>query len=356
MAAPGQPDEGVETSADEEWLRALLRRATADLDAPGVTPRSAPRLVSMSTPAGESAPALRWNRRALRPAVAALAGAAAASALIFGLGLGPTSRPPGATASRARSSARGTGGSGADRAGAGSAVAKSTTPTGSQVLYRLAASIHDLPAPSERYAVQVERQTEGSVSYLKASVIDSRTGDTWTYQRGDGVPGSLPMAPHFSPTEAQLRARYTTNPTDLGAQLASEATAGTGAGATGASEAGERVVPLAITMLWDPLVEPDLRAALVSVIAEYPGVVVDPRARDSEGREAIELSYTTGSLVYSVYLDPSTGAVLEESQRSTERSAEGRQISGSDLYLSQYWTNASPTVDPLEHLRASTGR
>ena len=46
-------------------------------------------------------------------------------------------------------------------------------------------------------------------SYKRTSVIDSLTGDVWTYQRGAGVPAELPVAGHDSPTQAQFAAMPT---------------------------------------------------------------------------------------------------------------------------------------------------
>ncbi|HEX3310364.1 MAG TPA: hypothetical protein VHS32_29270 [Streptosporangiaceae bacterium] len=45
--------------------------------------------------------------------------------------------------------------------------------------------------------------------YARTSVLDRRTGDVWTYQRGAGVPSELPVARHDSPTAAQFDAMPT---------------------------------------------------------------------------------------------------------------------------------------------------
>jgi len=46
------------------------------------------------------------------------------------------------------------------------------------------------------------------------------------------------------------------------------------------------------TVLWNPLVGPDLRSALYQVLATVPGVKVDSSARDGDGRQAVEISRT----------------------------------------------------------------
>lgn len=201
-----------------------------------------------------------------------------------------------------------------------------------------------------RYAVQIEQQTQGAVSFVKATIIDSRSGDTWTYQRGPGVPAVLPVAPRFSPTEAQLQASDPTDPVALRAALIAQAsstepvTAVTGSVAT----PEDLAVTRAIDTLWNPLVQPALRSALVSVIAASPGVVTDDAATDSRGRKAIEISYRDAAVgvALSVYLDPSTGVVLENSERPYRATADP-SLAGHDVYLSQYWTDTSPTRDPL---------
>jgi hypothetical protein len=51
----------------------------------------------------------------------------------------------------------------------------------------------------------------------------------------------------------------------------------------------------ATTLLWNPLVGPQLRAALYKVLADTPGVRVDNHARDGLGRAAVEISRTATS-------------------------------------------------------------
>ena len=229
-------------------------------------------------------------------------------------------------------------------------VTSTSEPAGRHLLLRLAAATRVVPVPQGRYVVQIEVQTEGTLRYLKASVIDSRNGNTWTYQQGHGVPPTLPMAPGSSPSEKQLRAKDPTDPTALRAALIAQARAA-GPSVVGRPPTPEDlVVTGALDTLWDPLVQPALRAALVTVIAEAPGVRVDPHATDARGRPAIEISYRDTALeeTLAVYVDASTGSVLESAQRSYATTAPlGGLGSGSDVYLAQYWTDQSPTVDPL---------
>lgn len=315
---------------DDDLLRNLFDQATIDLHAPPVQVRPRPRVVPLAAPEGTPAGRRPQSRvrRVLTAGGAAAAGALAAVVIaVFGFGAGTTSQI---------------------RVVPGSGPA--ATPTGGSgpaVLYQLASTVRSLPAPTGRYAVQIERQTEGSSTYLKASVIDSRTGDTWTYQRGPGVPPVLPMAAGFSPSEAQLQSSDPTDPTRLRSALIAQANA------AGDNTASQTPVDLAVTQaidtLWNPLVQPALRAALVSVIAASPGVVTDPHASDALGRKAIKISYTDAALGsrLSVYLDPSTGVVLEGSERAYTAKGTAYLPTGSDVYISQYWTDASPTVNPL---------
>lgn len=383
---------------DDDRLKTLFREATDDLRAPrlrlepgpsGATAASGTGATAVTAAGGTGAGALtaaggtapprhRPARRLVQAAAAAAAVAAAVAVVVTLVGGIPATTPlraagstklPGASPAQggarqpAGSSAPGSAGQPGGSpvasplpdtsharpfvAGPSAAPTPSVAPSGQAVLDRLAASIRALSTPSGRYVVQIEQQTEGSTSYLKASIIDSRTGDTWTYQRGDGVPAALPMAPHFSPTEAQIQARYPTSPGALRSALIAQATAGSPTSAQSAS-AQDLAVSQAIDTLWNPLVQPELRSALVSVIAGSPGVTVDAHATDTRGRKAIEISYVAASLhlVLSVFLDPATGTVLQSSQRPTGANGSSQML-GSDLYLSQYWTDTSPTVDPL---------
>ena len=86
----------------------------------------------------------------------------------------------------------------------------------------------------------------------------------------------------------------------------------------------------ATTLLWNPLVGPELRSALYKVLAATPGVRVDSHARDDLGRSAVEISRTATAtgIEDQTFENPKTGAVLETAfvyQDGTK---------GTDLYLS----------------------
>lgn len=313
--------------SDEDFLRSMFDAATRDLRAPEVRLRPRPTVVPLPTRAAP--PARTWPRRVLMGGVAAAAGAVAMLVAVVGLGSGSTSR------------LRPVPGSGRPAAGT------TAVPSGSAVLYQLASTVRALPVPTGRYAVQIEQQSEGPTSYLKASIVDSRTGDTWTYQLGPGVPSSLPMAPGFLPSEAQLQASDPTDPARLRAVLIQQASAGN---PVVAQTANDLAVTQAVDTLWNPLVQPQLRAALVSVIASSSGVTTDPHATDSRGRRSIRISYDDAGLGMrlSLYLDPATGRVLESSQQPYTATADP-SLAGKDVYMSQYWTDKSPAVNPLDH-------
>lgn len=323
---PERPERS--TAMTEELLRSLFETATRDLRAPKARLRPGPAVVPLP---GRLPPAPRSRpRRLLVVGAAAVAGAAAAVVVMLGFGLGaPSGDHPGGVATAGPAS-------------------PAVAPTGSAVLYRLASTVRALPTPTGRYAVQIERQSEGPVSYLKATVIDSRTGDTWTYQQGGGVPAVLPMAPGFSPTEAQLQASDPVDPARLRLALIAQAST-TNSHPVAPQSPNDLAVTRAVHTLWNPLVQPALRASLVAVIASSPGVTTNPHATDSDGRKSIEVSYDDTGLGVrlSIYLDPSTGAVLESSERPYTAGADPN-LAGRDVYLSQYWTDASPTVNPLK--------
>jgi hypothetical protein len=75
----------------------------------------------------------------------------------------------------------------------------------------------------------------------------------------------------------------------------------------------EGVFDQATTLLWNPLVGPQLRAALYKVLADSPGVRVNNHARDGLGRAAVEISRTATStgIEDQTFENPKTGDVLE---------------------------------------------
>ena len=155
------------------------------------------------------------------------------------------------------------------------------------------------------------------------------------------------MVRAYLPTEAQLQSSDPTQPARLRTALIAQASAGN-PHPIAPQTPNDLAVTQAIDTLWNPLVQPALRAALVSVIASSSGVTTDAHATDSRGRPSIEISYEDAALGMrlSVYLDPSDGAVLESSEQPYTVTADPG-LAGHDVYLSHYWTDTSPTVNPL---------
>jgi hypothetical protein len=151
----------------------------------------------------------------------------------------------------------------------------------------------------------------GPQTYQRTSVIDSRTGDTWTYQHGQGIPAELPVARHGSPTKAEFAA-WPTRPAALRGLLLTQARQQPqGRGET----PGDLVFQQASNWLWNPLLSPALRSALYKVLAATPGVVVRTHARDATGRPAIEISRFDSAVKQDLatFENPATGTVLESS-------------------------------------------
>ena len=204
-----------------------------------------------------------------------------------------------------------------------------------------------------RYVVMREVQD----NYQKMTVIDSVTGDTWSYQKVPDAPSVAPEAYHWSPTQTQFAAM----PTDPAAlrtllisqydkqwnqsqALVSRLRKGHVPKATDTESAAGKVFQQAYDMLWNPLVGPPQRAALFKVLAATPGVRVDGQATDKLGRPAVEITWTdpSGGTTYGTYEDPVTTAVLEQTFNFPADGAD----SGYDLYLSI--TRAS-TVPPYPY-------
>ena len=163
-----------------------------------------------------------------------------------------------------------------------------------------------------RRLVKLYKQQEklGPVLTIRrTTVVDSRTGNTWTYQQGPGVPRELPEARHLSPTAAQLAA-WPTQTAALRAVMITEAhKMPQGRGET----SDDLVFQQASDWLCNPLISPALRSALYKVLAATPGVVVRTGVRDSRGRAAIEITRSDQAArqTFSTFEDPATGAVLE---------------------------------------------
>ncbi len=91
-----------------------------------------------------------------------------------------------------------------------------TLTVSQQALTKLSAAASQ-PQGHGRYVVLREVQD----TYRRTSVIDSITGDVWTYQKGAGVPAELPVDRHGSMTQAQFDA-VPTAPAALRAFLISQ--------------------------------------------------------------------------------------------------------------------------------------
>ena len=100
----------------------------------------------------------------------------------------------------------------------------------------------------------------------------------------------------------------------------------------------------ATTLLWNPLVGPQLRAALYKVLAATSGVRVNDHARDDLGRPAVEISRTAAATGIEdlTFENPETGGVLETAFVYRDGTK------GFDLYLS---VTSSRTVPPNPYLR-----
>jgi hypothetical protein len=214
------------------------------------------------------------------------------------------------------------------------------------------------PQPKGRYVVFSEKQgnlADGTGDYLRTSVIDSVTGDVWTYQKGAGVPTEPSVDRHGSLTEAQYNA-LPTSPAALRAALISQADKDRAAAIKAEEEAikgrglpaaqkkrinasklvlrensSDKVFDEASLMLWNPLVGPALRSGLFKVLAQTPGVVVNQHAQDSSGRAAVEISrhQTYGPVDLQVFENPAGTSVLETAS-TWPRASEDT----GDLYLS----------------------
>jgi hypothetical protein len=300
---------------DEDIVRELMHRCTDDLHAPrhitaGIVRRQ------------------RHGRLRNRALSVAAAGAAAGTVVaVVAAASGGAPRPGTSPASVGPSS-----------------VTPALKLTASQkVLYKLSAAAAKAPArPEGRYVVMAEKQD----TYARTSVLDSLTGDVWTYQRGAGVPSELPVARHDSPTAAQfdamptrtasLRALLLKQAKEQQAQAIAEQQKALKARGKNAVirqphlTDDDFVFEQATTLLWNPLVGPELRSALYKVLAATPGVRVDSHARDDLGRPAVEISRTATAtgIEDQTIENPTTGAVLETAfvyQDGTK---------GTDLYLS----------------------
>jgi hypothetical protein len=313
---------------DEDILRELMHRGTDDLHA---SPHITAGIVR------------RQRRRRRRNRALSVAAAGAAAGTVFAV------------------VASASGGALRPVTGRPDTSPPSTAPalklTASQrVLYKLSSAAAGTARPGGRYVVMAEKQD----TYARTSVLDSLTGDVWTYQRGAGVPSELPVARHDSPTAAQfdampagtasLRALLLKQAREQQAQaIAEQRRELARAGKKGVIHQprltdDDFVFEQATTLLWNPLVGPELRSALYKVLADTPGVRVDDHARDDLGRPAVEISRTAtaAGIEDQTFENPKTGAVLETAFAYQDGTK------GTDLYLSVTSRNTVPT-NPYRH-------
>jgi hypothetical protein len=316
---------------DEDILRELMLRSTDDLHAPSAVTAD---IVT------------RHRRRHRRGRVLSVAVTGVAAGAAVGVVVAASGNSPSASSSAS------------SRHGATMPVVRLTAAQ--HALYRLSSVAASARQPGGRYAVL----SEGQDNYEKTSVIDSRTGDIWTYQHGAGVPSELPVARHSSPTEAAFDAMPTAPgalraaliaAADKQAAQASEqfAQAAKKRGkrvkirpSSGPREsASDKVFDQATDMLWNPLVSPSLRSALLKVLATTPGVAVNKNARDGIGRPAVKISRfdRAADVTIATFESPSTGRVLESTYTQDGGGASGTSSqTSSDLYRSVARTNTLP--------------
>jgi hypothetical protein len=326
---------------DEEVLHDLMHRATGDLHA---------------SPAIAAGIAAGRRRRHLRTRVLAGAatGVAAAAAIAVALtSLGTSAGTTGGTATHP-------------------ATLPAITLTAAQRtltnLSKAAAAGHQ---PAGRYVVMSEAQGRDR----RTTIADSKTGDTWTFQAGQGIPTSFPVSRHGLPTQAELAAY----PTVLGplrtflvAQAKHQLAVGIRAMLAQARRYPERLREIkhslllnpketrndlifsqAAYLLWNPVVTPTLRSALFRVLAATPGVVVKAHASDSIGRPAVEISRFDPQANYTeaIFESPDASKVLETVSIHPATPAQNglpaeAAYSLNDTYLSITRTNTRPTKDP----------
>ncbi|HTZ93409.1 MAG TPA: hypothetical protein VMB74_13505 [Streptosporangiaceae bacterium] len=202
------------------------------------------------------------------------------------------------------------------------------------------------------------------------AVIDSLTGNMWSYQEGsDGNPSGKGFSPGYSPTSAQFAAMPTSLAAFRAALIAQwdsehkpvpnplrskvRRLRATPLPRPVTVSADDKVFQQASDMLWNPLVSPARRSALYKVLAGVPGVKVNPEAHDSTGRPGTEISRVDSSgllggksdkISYATYENPATGAVLESTVTYPP---------GSDIVTPQDSHGTSTVVDATVYLGIS---
>jgi hypothetical protein len=210
------------------------------------------------------------------------------------------------------------------------------------VLYRLASESKAEPAPTGRYVIlsEIDSESDEPGQSKRTSVDDSQTGASVTYQipyAGSQAPSKLTEGPDPQSTAAYY-ASLPTDPTALRAQLLTiakrqqaqaQAFFAQQAKAQGKPQKAQTSVQIsdddlvyetADDMLWSPLVSPQLRSSLYQVLAASSGYSVDQNATDPSGRPAVAMTHTTsvsGTPETDVtYENPQTGAVLAQTWKT----------------------------------------
>jgi hypothetical protein len=305
---------------DEDLLRDLMHLATGDLHAP---PAVAVGIVTAS----------RRRYRRTRALGITMTGAAAATAIGVATATSGASAPD---------------------------QPRATTPAltltaAQQTLDHLSAAAAAAPQPTGGFVTMTElRGNEKSTT-----IVNTRTGDVWTLQSAPGAPRVL-FSAHGMPTAAQLGA-YPTSVASLRSFLLSQARqqqmqalrlmqaaiARKDKGHVSAvrvvqpkETVNDLVFAQAAYTLWNPVISPSLRSALLKVIAATPGVVVNSHARDSIGRPAVEISRFDAAARYTeaIFAAPDATRVLETS------SIQPATPASSDTYLSITWSRARPAI------------
>jgi hypothetical protein len=205
------------------------------------------------------------------------------------------------------------------------------------VLYQLASASAAAPPTLGRYVILTETDTESGEagSSPRTTVVDTETGGSTTYQRpyaDSDAPSVLREGPDPTSTEAWYSA-LPTDPTALRPRLLAlaqqqraqavaamdqqAAQAGKSLPAHGGQPVlsdDDYVYEEADLLVWSPLVQPDLRAALYQVLATTKGFSIDAAATDPAGRPAIAMtrSYTGVPETDVTFENPTTGAVLAQ--------------------------------------------
>jgi hypothetical protein len=231
--------------------------------------------------------------------------------------------------------------------GTGGGAAPAVASAKTLAVYKLASASAAAPALTGRYFVlsETDNETGQDGPSQRTSVINAQTGASVTYQQaavGSDIPGTLTEGPDTTSTEAWYQA-LPTDPTALRAKLLSVAqqqqqqaeqqmqlqlkqAVAKNPGLAGKTPAKAPQQPQlsddvlvyqeANLLLWSPLVQPQLRAALYRVIANTGGYSLNSNATDPSGRPAVAMTNTStvGGTPETdvIYEDPSTGAVLAQ--------------------------------------------